>query len=1172
MNKIEILVEDNENCLYNEQFSIATTNDEQNDNSHFVEYKFEQEDWLDAENKVTALEKSILDCLKKLGKGEINNESELTLLPVCGEEIYINSREKLSNWKYGSLLFEDYFILNFNDFLKKRTENFNKDNKIKNKKVAEELLANLDTLTNLSKTFESVSIKITQNKILDKVNILLKELTQYDEHKKCMELVKDFDNTKKKKDKSAKKNLKKIDKMRLDNLMNKYINELSTLLNTYEKDNLNTTYGFGQAKIVELLGITFMYTAWFVLNHPERYTKRSKLVDVYEIIVAIQRFINSCETYEGRSMYNSANKESPSNSMCKDLQFWLNNLSNIYEFDGFKIYDIAPKLFVYTNYDAYIPCKSIKPRKNQSDLILAIRNNLYHNPQDGLLVILKAPISSGKTFSIVALSSLVRSIREQSKNKSNNIEIIFACNLRSVKNQAANLAYNSDVKFGVGYIRKDKVRVVNHNTCKSDAERELIICSPNVAEILLKQDSERIKKEGGSNKYWLFLDEPTVGADQLGSDSLNKNVAVMMNMPKYTILSSATMPDFEYLEELINYHKVRFPRVHLETVYSGEIQIGCDVKLHNNDMILPHLLCKNKQDLYNVIKRIEKNPFLGRMYTYKVVKQLWNDLSEFTDNVPDLKTMFKDVNNLSSEKIRIEAIKMLKTMSNLIDDEIEQLCSINFVDELKQIDFNNDDDVDKKEKSNITFGEEEDEDNSDVNYDYLGTIQSYRFQSMNLIATSDPIGYSIKHFANLLNKLKEHSIDSASKLIDKYNKEMTSFNKIIEKVKEGVSKYDTSSKNIQQAINSNINDFKNNFSSQRKDVMDVYDNKMSKMETSGKANIDEKASMQLQQLEQTKKPMINLPRWAQINTIEHIKFFAKTNSRKINIKLIRPEYPAEDLPLDSSVPDEVMLLLMCGIGIYSPTNENLDYKYTRFVLDLASKGLLAYLVADSSISYGTNYPIVRLFVTDDFAKQHSVYTLLQLMGRPGRVGHSYKAEVFLEKYAAELLLKFAHDHNHPLGLIESNNIQKTIKNIIEIKDRRELERIIKIEEELKLIQEQKRIEHEQKLEQLKRQEELRKYEEQRQLELQHKIEKEKRLAEEKKKLNGFSVNRSRDSRADNDNCWRKNPSTDNNQNFQSNRQNNGSYISPSNKNLNSENSENSEWKTVDKKKNTRNRW
>lgn len=986
--------------------------------SQFVEYKFDQEDWQRSEVQVSAFDKSVLECLKNLGGGKIDYESELKLMPVSGDDIYVSTRDTLSKWNGISLLYEDYMADNYNSkiikIIKKSMKTENKENMVDMIDQYVDKIYQLSYIPNYIEKFlksdvYTLLIKMASDgltnfspKVVNNDNVYMKLKTKLMNLKELVS-----------KKNEKKKLIKKIDIMRMENLQSKYVNELGGLLETFDKDNMNVTYGFSQYRIIEHIGITFMYAIWFILNHTDKYKKRSKLVDVYEIIVAAQRFLQSIKTYEGRSMHNSLNREKPSNVLINDLSQWIEEIMTAYEFDGFKIYDLAPKLFVYTNYDHVIPQKDIRPRKNQLDLVRTLNDNLNNKPNDGLLLILKAPIGSGKTFSAVAIVSLMRAHKEKTKNKGySKCELIFCCNLRSVKNQVANLAYNSDIKFGVGFMNGENVRIVNHFTCKSDNDRELIICSPDVAETLLKHNK---------NKYWLFLDEPTVGADQCDSDSLKKNVAVMLNMPKYTILSSATMPNFENLNKLLDIHKIVYPNVELATVYSGEIQIGCDVKLHNNQMVLPHLLCKSSGQLGMIIDTVEKNPFLGRMYTYHVVRELWNALHKQIKNVPNLKSLFSNVNNLSSDKIRLVAIDMLKKMMELDDNKIEKICSINMTDNTNYEKDNND-------NSDIAFGDE-DNGEEEINYKYLGTKQAYRFLNMNLIADVDPVNFSLTYFSDLLNDLKDAGYASSSKIVEKHFYEMDNYNKIMEKIKDNVIKHDTNSKDVQQVINGNIHDFKDNLAGRRRDVMDIFDSKMSKNESSGKKHVDEKNSHMLEKYEQS-RPKIDFPLWGQINTYEHIKYYSKNYLKTINPRSIRPHFDLESMPLNTSVPDQILLLLMCGIGIYSPNNPSLDYKYTRYVLDMAESGRLAYLVADSSISYGTNYPIVRLFVTDEFARQHSVNTLLQLMGRPGRVGQSYKAEVYVGSYTAKTLIEYSHDPNCDNGIKEAINIADMMDKIL----------------------------------------------------------------------------------------------------------------------------------------------
>jgi hypothetical protein len=92
----------------------------------------------------------------------------------------------------------------------------------------------------------------------------------------------------------------------------------------------------------------------------------------------------------------------------------------------------------------------------------------------------------------------------------------------------------------------------------------------------------------------------------------------MMNMPKWTILSSATTPEFKNIPEIINPHIEKYPDIFIGTIYSSEIQTGCSLKTFEQELVLPHIGCKTKEQLEYVITKINSNNFLRRMYTPKV--------------------------------------------------------------------------------------------------------------------------------------------------------------------------------------------------------------------------------------------------------------------------------------------------------------------------------------------------------------------------------------------------------------------------------------------------------------------------------------------------------------------------------------------------------------------------
>lgn len=98
--------------------------------------------------------------------------------------------------------------------------------------------------------------------------------------------------------------------------------------------------------------------------------------------------------------------------------------------------------------------------------------------------------------------------------------------------------------------------------------------------------------------------------------------------------------------------------------------------------------------------------------------------------------------------------------------------------------------------------------------------------------------------------------------------------------------------------------------------------------------------------------------------------------------------------------------LALGVGIFSPSR--MDPSYTHAVIDLASNGLLAYLIADDDICYGTNYPIENVIVDDTCLTRHSVKTVFQVFARAGRPGKSWKASIYAADQVLDMIRRSIH--------------------------------------------------------------------------------------------------------------------------------------------------------------------
>ncbi len=845
-----------------------------------------------------------------------------------------------------------------------------------------------------------------------------------DDQKNTNENEKEKEKKSDKKTKTIKvKKLNAADTIRLNHTIETVGKSVNSLLESFNENVLNYKYGLNTNKIVEFRGITFAYMAWFILKskHSSEYlNKKSKLPEVYEVMCSMQRFINTCINYSGKSISNSQKLEQVSPTLINDVNKWLKRMKRVYPFDGITIYNVAPKLLIHSQFDDAIPNRSIKMRPNQKQLMDVI--NLH---PEGFLLFYNAAIASGKTtLASVGIAAHLERLRKNGVMKPNT-QLIFCCNLASVRSQVARNCWNAGIKFGIGsYIKSTgSYKITNHWSTKDD-DRVIIIASPDVTSLLLEEDEKRIREDNErpmkerkfySGKYWLFLDEPTVGADILGSKYLESNTRVMCSMPKWSILSSATMPVPEKITNIINHHRTRFPEVYIETQVTKEISIGCDVKTFENDMVVPHIGCKTQEEIKFCIFRINEVPFLGRLYTFKVAEQLWNDMKNngITD-IPDIKDYFSNVDNLSSDKVRQICITMLTKLSEQPNNKIRKICSSQILPDVqatKKIvtDDDNDD----------GFAFEDDDDGLDkvihhVEFSKFSTSEAAKYLNMNLIATLDPI-YMAKHcFSEILRHVSKSGIDinRLRNYISSYQKKVDDYNRTREYLAKSL------------------------------DVSKGGDRKEYHFEQEAQKRGCGTDDM----------PTLDFPKEFQINTLAHWKKYG--SHYEINPSNLRSHISITSLPLSEFEADDwLVFLLFCGVGVYSPYQIK-DHVYLREVLKLAESGNLAFLVSDSSICYGTNYPINRVFITKDFADTHSINTLFQLMGRAGRAGQSWKAEIYLDKTSAIKIIDFVQNPNDTSGELEAINLNKTFEKLmIDKHNKEEAVRIKQEEEEKRLIEE-----------------------------------------------------------------------------------------------------------------------
>jgi hypothetical protein len=606
---------------------------------------------------------------------------------------------------------------------------------------------------------------------------------------------------------------------------------------------------------------------------------------------------------------------------------------------------------------------------------------------------------------------------------------IFCCNLRQVMDQVAQLVYNSGIPFGIASIDPFiGLKEINNYNCKKDADRVVTVCGPEACIELLKKYPDAV----------LFLDEPTIGLDHK-TDVAKCNVKLISEcLPKWTILSSATLPE-QLPSWILESHELKHGDTKFIDIYSNKIHIACEIKTLDGKLMLPHYGVESTSELEKTIERIKANPFVGRTYTSNVGNALYNVISDAgVDGIPNIKAIFDNTDNLNADSLRRVSMDMLSTVATKTDQIVKTICSNVItprnVDCVEEKNVDDDSDIIWEKAEKFMIGHQ-------LNYDTMCTTSAHRFMRPTLIATVNPIDFVHTHFTNIITDFTEQ-FGTVKQINDGFCQKLSIWEKQVNRSERAMD--DSSIKSKEERMRN-----------------------------------EETLSLN--------KPVLRMSGF-QINTIEHLKKYAKNTKNVIDKSAIRTELDVTDImtvPMD--VPDTVRILLACGVGIIGKYSG----RYTSIVHSLMDDGKLAYIVADSSIAYGTNVPINNVIVTKDFSDVHSINTIYQLISRAGRVGRSWIAEAFIDDTCAQKMIKSiqsdSQEHNIELTNLEllhselvenSTDIDTALimelakKQIEEERRQREEEERLRREEAERLEREEveriKREEEQQRLEELKK--------------------------------------------------------------------------------------------------------
>jgi len=860
--------------------------------------------------------------------------------------------------------------------------------------------------------YDSIRTKMSESKLIKSVNGETKGVNGGTKGETKKEKKKD---TKKANGGTTNSN-KKIDQMRMENTIRIIMKELETAEKSFDYESFALPAAF-KLKILELRGIGYLQCLKYISQNRKEYLdsngniKKKKILFVFGIIIASEKFIDSVADFEGASLLNPQLTSKISQQFVEDFKIVLNEMKILFRFDGMLCFYNAPQLIFYTDFDSAIPKKGIRPYEYQEKLTKIVFDALKDQNKSHI-VTLRPMTGTGKTSSVVSIAKTIQQYNTTADPEDKQI-LLFCCNQRSVLNQAAQWLFNSQIPFATAFNDKERgLRIINNWNCKTDDKRVAIVLSPDAAETLLTMNDT-------NTKYVLFLDEPTIGADTKSS-AARMNVKLMMKLPKISILSSATLPA-ELYPWLKENHEIMNGETVFHDIYSNRIHIGCDIKTFDGVLVVPHMGVKTGAELKEIITGIEGLPFLGRSYTINVVYKLYEAMKDINRQVngeqielPDIPKMFKDIKNLGTDSVRELAMFMLRILSNYPDDIITKVCATRI--ELTKIQTiedepsenggtNDDDDIvwETEEKREVT---------NKVQFELFGTLDAHKYLQQNLIATTEPKKFALKYFSNLLVDVKTE-IGSLKKLESQLQQQMALWQKEMQRMEKNERQYKSQLERLQK----------------EEEMIDS-------------------------------KPSPNFPGKFQINTINHCKEYAKSSRIAIDRNMIRTELKLNDIQYSTfNIDPDLILLLFCGVGVYTP---GLCPNYLSSVMSLAEAGLLAFFISDESVCYGTNWPIRRVFIDGKFSRIHSAKTIFQFISRAGRVGKSWIAEAFIDDECCQKIHATLHN---TVEDVETKNLTELYEEIV-AENMKKDEDLIRLIEELQREKEQKeekiRLEQEEK--------------------------------------------------------------------------------------------------------------
>jgi len=579
------------------------------------------------------------------------------------------------------------------------------------------------------------------------------------------------------------------------------------------------------------------------------------------------------------------------------------------------------------------------------------------------LILYMAPTGTGKTLSPIAISEKYK--------------IIFVCAARHVGLALARsaISVNKKIAFAFGCSSADDIRLHYFAASEYTKNRrnggigkidnsighlvEIMICDiksylPAMYYMKSFNDDENLIV------YW---DEPTITLDYENHEFhsiIKKNWSE--NLISKMVLSSATLPKLEELNDAVSDFRNKFPNADIHNITSHDCKKSIPILNKDGFVVLPHYLSEDYSEILEIVQHCENYLTLSRYFDLKELVEFIIYIHEngFINNRMSIQNNFESLDDIDMKSIKIYYLKLLKNINPGIWGYI-----YNYFKNIRvsRIQYNTKIDVKgNKVESPIVLG------NPGI---YISTKDAFTL-------TDGPTIF----ISNDIEKISKFCIQQA--------------NIPVCVMKDIMSKIE-----FNNLLNIKINDLENEievFEEKRSQNVEKqggeYQNKTSQLRSKTGTN-SHKINRDSDAVDPNKSNLLKLTE--EVNSLRYMIKNAVLNDTFVPNKILHSQKWAEgldirnaftsdidqntvnDIMLLTNVDDNWKVLLMMGIGVFT-NHENITY--TEIMKKLADEQKLYMIIVTSDYIYGTNYQFCHAYLSKDLNLTQE--KIIQAMGRVGR--------------------------------------------------------------------------------------------------------------------------------------------------------------------------------------------